>query len=142
MSKLDVVAARNKELVKSQPITAVFAGGTSGIGEYALRALASTNGSSGQGLRVYIVARNQSSANAVISDCQSVCPAGEFYFVHSTDLSLLREVDRVCAKIIQSEQAHSKKHPASIDLLVMTQAHFAFGSKLARKGSRNVSLYK
>jgi NAD(P)-dependent dehydrogenase (short-subunit alcohol dehydrogenase family) len=88
MSKLDVVAARNKELVKSQPITAVFAGGTSGIGEYALRALASTNGSSGQGLRVYIVGRNQSSANAVISDCQSVCPAGEFYFVHSTDLSL------------------------------------------------------
>jgi NAD(P)-dependent dehydrogenase (short-subunit alcohol dehydrogenase family) len=137
MSKLDVVAVKNNELVKRQPITAVFAGGTSGIGEYALRSLASTHGSSGQGLRVYIVGRNKASANAIITDCQSLCSAGEFHFVHSTDLSLLREVDRVCAEIVQSVQAHTKTQPACIDLLVMTQAHFSFGSKLVRQGSKN-----
>lgn len=134
--RIDDVRARNKALLRSQPITAVFVGGTSGIGEYAVRALASTHGSLGPGLRVYIVGRNQSSAKTIIADCQRACPAGEFHFIRSTDLSLLREVDRTCSEIVSLEEAKTKMTgtPACVDLLVMTQAYFAFGGKLARQG--------
>jgi NAD(P)-dependent dehydrogenase (short-subunit alcohol dehydrogenase family) len=139
-SSLHVVRASNNALVKNQPVTAVFVGGTSGIGEYAVRSLASTHGSSGRGLRVYIVGRNEASANAIISDCKKVCPTGEFHFIPAKDLSLIREVDRVCVEItrsIQSERAYAGMLPASIELLVMTQAYFAFGSKLERQGLKS-----
>ncbi|QGA21013.1 hypothetical protein EYB26_008723 [Talaromyces marneffei] len=132
MVQLDVVRACGKDLINKQSITAVFVGGTSGIGEYSLRALASVHGHSGHGLRVYIVGRNEKAANTIISDCLKVCPAGTFHFVRASDLASLREVDRICKEIINAEGASAGKS-ASIDLLVMSQAYFAFGSKLERQ---------
>ncbi|KAK9241679.1 hypothetical protein V1506DRAFT_517829 [Lipomyces tetrasporus] len=71
--------------VKRQSVTA-FVGGTSGVGKHTVRALASTHGTSGRGLRVYIAGRNEEAANTIIAECRKACPAGEFHFVCASDL--------------------------------------------------------
>lgn len=135
MVQLDVVRAYGNTLVKTQSVTAVFVGGTSGIGEYSLRALASMHGTSGRGLRVYLVGRKEMAAKTIIADCQKACPTGEFHFVHASDLASLREVNRVCSEIVSMEEANEAGKLACVDLLVLTQAHFAFGGKLERQGT-------
>ncbi|KAK9235145.1 putative oxidoreductase ENV9 [Lipomyces kononenkoae] len=133
MVQLDVVRACNNALVKRQAITAVFVGGTSGIGEYSLRALASTHGTSGRGLRVYLVGRNEVAAMTIIAECKKACPAGEFHFVQASDLASLIEVDRVCRQIVNAEESCTAGKTACVDLLVLTQAYFAFGGRLERQ---------
>jgi NAD(P)-dependent dehydrogenase (short-subunit alcohol dehydrogenase family) len=135
MVKLEAVRACNRALVKKQFITAVFVGGTSGIGENAVRALSFIHGTSGKGLRVYIVGRNETAAKTIISECIETCPTGEFHFMRASDLSSIREVDGVCREIINAEEAATTGKPACIDLLVMSQAIFAFGGKLQRQGT-------
>jgi NAD(P)-dependent dehydrogenase (short-subunit alcohol dehydrogenase family) len=135
MVKLEPVRACNRALVKKQFITAVFVGGTSGIGENAVRALSSIHGTSGKGLRVYIVGRNDKAAKTIIAECKKVCPTGEFHFVRASDLSSMQEVDRACKEIIDAEEAATTGKPACVDLLVMSQALFAFGGKLQRQGT-------
>jgi len=135
MVQLSIVRAFNEDLVKNHHITAVFVGGTSGIGEYTMRALASTVGSSGRGLRAYIVGRNQRSADTIIADCRKMCPTGDYRFIKAKDLSLLQDVDRVCQEITSMEEGLKPEGgKACIDLLVLTQAWFAFGGKLERIG--------
>lgn len=133
MGELDVVRACGEALVNKQSVTAVFVGRTSGIGEYSLRALAALHGLCGHGLRVYRVGRTLTAANKIIADCKRACPVGDFNFIRANDLASLREVDRVCKEIIRAEEARVGKR-ASIYLLVMSQAYFAFGSKLERQG--------
>ena len=136
MVKLEAVRASNKALVKKQFITAVFVGGTSGIGENAVRALSSTHATSGKGLRVYIVGRNDTAAKSIIAECRKACPSGEFHFVRASDLSSIREVDRVCREISDAEEATTTTGKlACIDLLVMSQALFAFGGRLQQQGT-------
>lgn len=132
MVHLDVVRSSNASLVKNQPLVAVFVGGTSGIGEYAVRALAATHANHGEGLRLYIVGRNEDAATKIISDCLKLCQSGQFRFVRADDLSLLRDVDRVCAEIIKAEQEENEGGTLRVDLLVMTQGYLAFES---RKGT-------
>jgi len=121
---LDTVRATNAEFVKRQPLVAVFVGGTSGIGEYSVLALARTHGTSGKGLRVYIVGRNERAAERTFEECRRVCPSGNFEFVKANDLALMKDVDDVCARLIKAEETASGK--AKIDILVMTQAYLAF----------------
>jgi hypothetical protein len=73
---------------------------------------------------VYIVGRNEAAANTIIAECRKACPAGEFHFVRASDLSSLREVDRVCKEIVNAEEASAAGKSAFVDLLVMTQAFF------------------
>jgi NAD(P)-dependent dehydrogenase (short-subunit alcohol dehydrogenase family) len=134
MVQLSTVRAYNADLVKNHHITAVFVGGTSGIGEYTMRALASTVGTSGRGLKAYIVGRNQRSADTIIADCRKMCPTGDFRFVKANDLSLIKDVDRVCQEITSMETLKADGGNACIDLLVLSQAWFAFGGKLKRIG--------
>jgi NAD(P)-dependent dehydrogenase (short-subunit alcohol dehydrogenase family) len=132
MVQLDVVQSRNATLVKTQPIVAVFVGGTAGIGECAARALAATHAKSdGKGLRLYIVGRNEDAGNKIVSDCQEVCPTGQFKFVRANDLSLLKDVDRVCAEIVRAEEKEVKVTggPVKVDLLVLTQGFLTFESR-------------
>lgn len=136
MVHLDVVRSCNASLVKNQPLVAVFVGGTSGIGEYAVRALAATHANHGEGLRLYIVGRNEDAATKIISDCLKLCRSGQFRFVRADDLSLLRDVDRVCAEIIKAEQEKNQTGGTlRVDLLVMTQGYLAFES---RKGTYKI----
>lgn len=120
MVKLDIIHAQNKTICEKQFLTAVFVGGATGIGEYSVRALASAHGASGKGLRLYLVGRNELAAKKIISDCQTICPTGQFIFVGVDDLTLLKEVDRVCSELAKMEEANAKGTPVKIDLLVMT----------------------
>ena len=131
MVRLDVVRSCNATLVKIQPLVAVFVGGTSGIGEYAVRALAATHASNGKGLRLYIVGRNEDAAKSITSDCLKLCPTGQFRFVRANDLSLLKDVDRVCVELMQAEEKEAKTtgEMGRIDLLVMTQGYLAFETR-------------
>ena len=130
MVQIDAVRSSNSLLVKSHPLVAVFVGGTSGIGEYTVKALA-THAKQGQGLRLYIVGRNADAAEKTISDCTRLFPEGDFRSVKAGDLALLRDVDLVCAEIMRMEEESFTGGPARVDLLVLTQAYFSFD---ARKG--------
>ncbi len=125
MVRLEVVRSCNTALLKSKPFVAVFFGGTAGIGECGVRSLASTHGSEGKGLRVYIVGRNQEAAANTIAHCLEVCPTGHFQFVPAKDLSLMRDIDRVCAEII-SEERKASGETAKIDFLCLSQGFLSF----------------
>ena len=131
MVKLDVVRKCNAALVKSQPLVAVFPGGTSGIGKYAVHTLAETHSKDGAGLRVYLVGRKQNAAEEIIVDCQTACPNGQFRFIKAQDLSLLEDVDRVSDEIMQAEEQEAKRTggKARIDMLVMSQGVLDFAPR-------------
>lgn len=133
MVELQVVRSCNSTLVNSQPLVAVFVGGTSGIGALTIRALAATHANHGKGLRAYIVGRKEKAARRIISECQSTCPGGQFKFVQATDLALIQDVDRVSAEIIRLEEIENgDAGSARIDLMVMTQGVVSLGP---RKGN-------
>ncbi|KAL8785860.1 MAG: hypothetical protein Q9195_008455 [Heterodermia aff. obscurata] len=125
MVQNDLVRASISNLVKSRPLVAVFVGGTSGIGEFTIQVLASAHGRDGKGLRVYIVGRNAAAAEKTIAECRTTCPGGEFIFVKANDLSLLGDVDRVCAEIIElEEKKKTNGEEPRIDILVMSTHYF------------------
>lgn len=98
-----------------------------------MQALAATHGTSGRGLRAYIVGRNASAAEKIIADCLRVCPSGEFKFVKARDLSLMEDVDRVCQEIQRAEEEEVGKGRggvAKVDLLVETQGYLSFEGRL------------
>lgn len=130
MVALDVVRSCNATLVKTHPLVAVFVGGTAGIGEYSVRALAATHGKDGKGLRLYIVGRNASAAEKIINGCTQDCPAGQFQFIKADNLSLLKDVDRCCDEIIKAERnAKSDGGPPRVDLLVCSQGVISFAPR-------------
>lgn len=134
MVRLDVVRSCNAELVSTQPLVVVVVGGTSGIGEYTVRALAAAHANHGKGLRLYIVGRNEDAARKISSECLELCPTGQFQFVAANDLSLLKDVDRVCTALTQAEEeASGTGGTARIDLLVMTQAFLSFEARQGNK---------
>ena len=92
MVRLEVVRACNTKLVQSAPLVAVCIGGTDGIGECAVRALAATHGVTGKGLRVYIVGRKKAAADKIIAECLESCPPGQFRFIQAKGLCLMRNV--------------------------------------------------
>ncbi|TVY39698.1 Short-chain dehydrogenase/reductase [Lachnellula occidentalis] len=133
MVSLDVVKSANATLVKSQHFVAVFVS-TSGIGTYALQALAS-HANEGQGIRAYIIARRKAAADRIISECQKLCPKGQFRFVQTDDIALLKNVDRVCAEITDAEarEVAVTGGKSKIDLLVMAQGILDFGGRKETK---------
>ena len=131
MVTLEAVRSRNAQLLQSrQPFVAVYVGGTAGIGEYAVRALAANYAKHGQetGPRVYVVGRNVKAATKIIADCRTTCPSGEFNFVKAENLSLLKDVDRVCDEIIQAEKARADG-TGRVDFLMQTQGYLSFGGR-------------
>ena len=139
MVSLEVVRSSNAALVKLQPLVAVFVGGTSGIGSYAVQALAK-HAKDGKGLRLYIVGRNKTAADRITSECQKVCPDGQFRFIQTDDLAVLKNVDSVCAELISLEQKETglTGGKPKIDLLVMSQAYLAFNGRTGTSKSQNL----
>ncbi|CAK7236875.1 hypothetical protein SCUCBS95973_009757 [Sporothrix curviconia] len=125
--------ARATNKAAGRPYVAVVSGGTSGIGSYAVQELARTHGKAGQaasrGLRVYILGRRAS--DELLKTCRALCPFGQFEFVQAKDLSLMRDVDRVCAALVAAETAQSaaEGHAPKIDLVVASQGILHFGSR-------------
>jgi NAD(P)-dependent dehydrogenase (short-subunit alcohol dehydrogenase family) len=130
MVSLDIVKSANAALIASQSLVAVNTGGTSGIGEHTIRTLARTHGRIGKGLRVYLIGRKEAAANSIISDCLKVCPTGDFSFIQAGDLSLLKDVDLVCAEIMKAEKIAAKaEEKPRIDFLVMCHAFLSFETR-------------
>ncbi|MCJ1312121.1 hypothetical protein MMC25_005795 [Agyrium rufum] len=128
MVKIGAVGASVSTFVNAQSLVAVFVGGTSGIGSYATKELAVVHGKSGKGLRVYIVGRKASTAEAIIAECRQLCPSGQFTFVKVENGALLSNVDGACSEIMRREEEESKKsgEVARIDLLVISAAYFTW----------------
>ncbi|OJJ42452.1 hypothetical protein ASPZODRAFT_170125 [Penicilliopsis zonata CBS 506.65] len=121
MVSLSQVIASNQRIATLPPgLVAVFVGGTSGVGEYTVKAFARYAVSP----RVYIVGRSQEAADRIIAECQQTNPAGCFTFLPG-DVSLLATVDEVCREIREKESA--------INLLVETQGTMAY-SRITAEG--------
>ncbi len=139
MVALSLVKSTNASVLASTPLVAVFVGGTSGICEYALRALARTHAStkSPHSLRIYIVGRNATAASKIIDDCKLICqgPDCKLIFVKAEDLSLLKDVDRVCEEVVKLERTEEQNGGgrARIDWLCMSQSTFGLSFE-SRKG--------
>jgi NAD(P)-dependent dehydrogenase (short-subunit alcohol dehydrogenase family) len=124
MVKVSALRTSNTTLVQSQSLVTVFVGGTSGIGHYTLRAFATAAATGNKPFRAYIVGRNAKGTEDNIAECRGICPHGEFKFVKAEDLSLIQDVDRVCAEIIRLEGQESKD--VKIDYLMMCQGGSIF----------------
>lgn len=135
---LEAVRSANAALLVKRSLVAVFTGGTSGIGEFTVRALA-RHAAKGQGARIYIVGRNQKAADTIAADYASQKNV-QFRFVKANDLSLLKDVDRCCEEISKLERQESKDGSPHIDLLVMSHADLYFGGK--RRGGCTIMFTK
>ncbi|KAF2656365.1 putative short-chain dehydrogenases/reductase [Lophiostoma macrostomum CBS 122681] len=122
MVALEDVISSNERIAETFPngLVAVFVGGTSGVGEYTVKAFASYV----RNPRVYIIGRSQEAADRIIAKCLRFSPSGSFTFIKA-DISLLKQVDDVCRQIKSKEK--------SINVLFMSQGSMAF-SKTTSEG--------
>lgn len=135
MVNMDDVHVVNRDLVQSQSLVAVFAGGSGGIGALTLKALASTAGKlDGKGLRAYIVGRNASAAQEVITECQKLFPAGQYHFIKVNDYALISDVDAACEDLLKTEARNAAlaNERARIDYLMLSHGGPLF---LPRQGN-------
>jgi NAD(P)-dependent dehydrogenase (short-subunit alcohol dehydrogenase family) len=118
MVALSAVQSSNSLISSSLPphLVAVFVGATSGIGLYTLKAFAKY----ARRPRVYFIGRSQATGDRIAAECKELNPEGEFLFVR-VDVSLIKNVDEVCADIKTKEE--------KVNLLVMCQ-----GTLVARTG--------
>ncbi|PCG98873.1 Short-chain dehydrogenase/reductase SDR [Penicillium occitanis (nom. inval.)] len=118
MITLPEAIASNGRISSTLPsgLVAVFIGGTSGVGEYTLKAFVKYAVSP----RVYLVGRSQESADRIIKECTQVNSGGKFEFIKA-DISLLKNVDEVCNQL--------KKRETKINILFETQGTMAFDKK-------------
>nr|POF24573.1 oxidoreductase andh [Quercus suber] len=125
----DVRSANAKRLAAvSEPLTAVFTGGTSGIGEYSLGAFAKHT-AAGAGATIYLVGRNKASADR-IATAHAALTNVRIRFVQVEDLSLLRNVDLCCEELARLlREASGAAAIPRIDLLVMSHADFWLGKR-------------
>lgn len=133
MPSLAVIQAAISDLPNGPPIVAALPGGTTGIGSYIAKALATTFARQGSKLRVYIVGRNAARAEGVINECRAISPGSDWRFVQASDLALVSEVDRCCAEIIQQEKEQvGEGEVPRIDLMYLTYSAFP----LAKRSSK------
>jgi NAD(P)-dependent dehydrogenase (short-subunit alcohol dehydrogenase family) len=144
MVNLDTVHAINRDLVQTQPLVAVFTGGTGGIGSLTLKAFARTAAKHNAcGLRVYIIGRNASAAEKLMVECRSIYPEGQYHFIKVDDLSLIGDVDKACKELIEAEErnAAAVKQTARIDYLMLSHGGPIFlprqGTSIARPPSKS-----
>jgi len=123
MVSLSEVIASNGRVAKSLPsgLVAVFVGGTSGVGEYTVKAFARYATKP----RVYIIGRSQDAATRIIRECQKANPDGTFEFIKA-DVSLIKTVDDVCGQIKSKETA--------INILFESQGSMAFSKGMWLRG--------
>lgn len=115
MISLHEAIASNERIASTFPpgLVAVFVGGTSGIGEYTLKAFVKYAVSP----QVYLVGRSQVSADRIIKECTQLNRGAKFEFIKA-DISLLKNVDEVCNQL--------KSKESKINILFETQGTMAF----------------
>ncbi|KAL3468944.1 hypothetical protein BJX99DRAFT_242446 [Aspergillus californicus] len=108
MVNLQNIRAHNATLNSIGPgLVAVFVGGTSGIALSTALAFARNTVAP----RIYLVGRSQSAADNAIASMKSINPEAQATFLQA-DITLLRNVDTVCAEIAEREK--------KLNLLLMT----------------------
>ncbi|KAL1892337.1 hypothetical protein Sste5346_007075 [Sporothrix stenoceras] len=117
MVALSEAVASNQRIASTFPkgLVAVFVGGTSGVGEYTIKAFAKYTCNS----RAYIVGRSEPNATRILAECRALGPSSTFEFIQG-DISLLKMVDDICNKIRAKETA--------INILFQTQGSMAFSA--------------
>jgi NAD(P)-dependent dehydrogenase (short-subunit alcohol dehydrogenase family) len=142
MVKLNEVEATNVSVAQSRPLVAVFVGGTNGIGEQTLRALAKAHGKNGKGLRIYCVGRKQDAADKIFDECRRTCADGQYRFIKAANLTLVSDVDQCCEDIMSLEhEGGLMGGPPRIDILCQSQGFVRFDKpecKCCKEGSRHV----
>jgi NAD(P)-dependent dehydrogenase (short-subunit alcohol dehydrogenase family) len=124
MPSPSIIRSAIAELPNGPPLVVALTGGTTGIGSYVAKAFATTFAKSGSKLRVYIVGRNATRAETVISECKEISPGSEWRFVQAKDLALISDVDSASAEIIRQEtEAPFHGGPARLDLLYMSHCY-------------------
>ncbi|EHK47852.1 hypothetical protein TRIATDRAFT_90330 [Trichoderma atroviride IMI 206040] len=115
MTELSLISTSNSKIASAFPsgLTAVFVGGTSGVGEYTLKALSKYVPRS----KFYIIGRSKESADRIIRECTEQNHECCFEFINA-DISQLQRVDNVSRQIVAKEN--------SINLLFQTQGTMAF----------------
>jgi NADP-dependent 3-hydroxy acid dehydrogenase YdfG len=103
-------------------------GGTSGIGEFTLKAFVENTISP----RVYLVGRSSSAAERIIQECTALNKDGKVEFLKA-DVSELKEVDRVCGEILKKE--------GQLNLLVQTQGNLNLRGHDRKYQQRFLKLY-
>ncbi|KAI0201234.1 putative short-chain dehydrogenases/reductase [Astrocystis sublimbata] len=118
MAVLSKIIASNEGIRAALPpgLVAVFVGGTSGVGEYTVKALARY----ARAPKIIIVGRSQEAADRILGECQQLNSDGQFEFTQA-DVSLLKNVDDVCRQITQNVSA--------INILFLSQGSMAFQSE-------------
>ncbi|TVY37478.1 Oxidoreductase [Lachnellula subtilissima] len=123
MVALDIVHASNSRLRELGPgLVALFVGGTSGIGEFTLKAFVQNTISP----KVYIVGRSAPAAERIIEECKAINKDGNVEFLQA-NVTELAEVDRVCKEI--------EKKESKINLIVQTQGNLTLAGRLGRSHS-------
>ncbi|TVY91062.1 Oxidoreductase, partial [Lachnellula willkommii] len=118
MVALDIVHASNTRLRELGPgLVALFVGGTSGIGEFTLKAFVQNTISP----KVYIVGRSAPAAERIIEECKAINKDGKVEFLQA-NVTELAEVDRVCKEI--------EKKETKINLIVQTQGNLTLAGRL------------
>ncbi|PRP76370.1 putative short-chain dehydrogenase/reductase [Planoprotostelium fungivorum] len=128
MCSLQEVRESNDRILQDAPshLVAVFLGGTSGIGEATLKALANHAIQP----RIYLIGRSQEAAERIKAECRTLGPKGyegraEIIFIQ-TDASLIKNLDGI------SEQIRDKE--SQINLLVLSCGTLDFSPKLTSEG--------
>ncbi|KJK68688.1 Saccharopine dehydrogenase [Aspergillus parasiticus SU-1] len=116
MVSIKIVQASNASLRTIPNLTALFVGGTSGIGQSTLRQFAKHTDNP----TAYIIGRSESRAKPFLFELQQLNPKGRFNFIE-TDVSLIRSVDAACKQILQQE-----KH---LNFLFMTPGGISLGGR-------------
>lgn len=117
MVSLKQVKASNNGLKNAASgLKAVFIGATSGIGKSAVKKFVQDTISP----TVYLAGRSKSSAGPLLAELKSLNPKGNIHFIEA-EVSLLKEVDKVCDEIKSKEQ--------KIDLLFLSPGMLRTGSR-------------
>ncbi|GFF65664.1 hypothetical protein CNMCM6936_008792 [Aspergillus lentulus] len=116
MVSLKTLQASNAGIRAIPNITALFVGGTSGIGQSTLRQLARH----ADRPTAYIIGRNKARARPFLSELQQLSPKGRFHFIEA-DVSLVRNVDAACQQILQREK--------QLNFLFMTPGGISLGGR-------------
>ncbi|KAK2783376.1 hypothetical protein FQN53_009267 [Emmonsiellopsis sp. PD_33] len=100
MVSLSTVRAANQTLKSTLPNpTALFVGGTTGIGQTTLRQLAIHT----ERPNVYIIGRSEPRAIPFLAELKQLNPQGSFKFIEA-DISLIKNVDSACKEIRAKEE--------------------------------------
>jgi len=123
MVAIEAVRAASSS-ISSQSLIAVFVGATSGIGLAAIEALLKSTTSP----KVFLVGRSKSTFAPTLTKIQNLNASAALIFVEA-QVSLLKEVDRVCTIVKAQESA--------IDLLWVSQGGLSMsGHELTLEGLR------